>query len=223
MLANMLRTMRLRAGSKAIAVAIAAATLVVLAGGWASAAEDALPKVLPADGRQPGSAEASQRQLAAPQTVATLPTGLVLATRQSLAELSLRGNLSTTAHSATGGGWTQFFGFGFTARSHRNGKVAGSVTGYAGVVFGAPNPGALQINLNCLVVVGNEAYVSGTLTKAAFGLSKGTEMLFGVLDDESAGKADLISDIYFSPTPAYTCHTFHAKPRYVVHGRIELH
>jgi hypothetical protein len=41
-------------------------------------------------------------------------------------------------------------------------------------------------------------------------------MLFGVQDDDSAAKPDLISDIYFSLCPADTCHTFHAKPDYAV-------
>ena len=87
----------------------------------------------------------------------------------------------------------------------------------------APNGGPLHIDVNCLEIVGNDAYMSGTLAYSAFGLTKGTEMLFGVQDDDSAAKADLISDIFFSPAPPFTCHTFHAKPHYAVQGNIEIH
>jgi len=140
-----------------------------------------------------------------------------------LAGLSLKGNADTSEHSATGGGSTQFFHFGFTGQLHRNGNVAGSVTGNAQVVFVGPNGGPLHIDVNCLEIVGNDAYMSGKLAKSAFGLAQGTEMLFGVQDDDSASKADLISDIFFSPAPPFTCHTFHAKPHYAVQGNIEIH
>jgi len=249
MLANVLRIMRLKTGSKAIAVGIAAATLVAVAGGWAfaslrpfhlsaststltsaavraavSAAKDASPEVSQVGaGRQPGLQQTTQSQSAAPQAFATSPAGLLLATRQSLAELGLRGNSAGSEHSATGGGSTPSFHFGFTAQSHRNGKVAGSVTGNAEVVFAAPNPGHLHIDVNCLEIVGNDAYMSGVLSYSAFGLTKGTEMLFGIQDDESTAKADLISDIYFSPAPPFTCHTFHARPHYAVRGNTEIH
>jgi hypothetical protein len=77
--------------------------------------------------------------------------------------------------------------------------------------------------VNCIEIVGNNAYMSGVLTKSAFGLAKGTEMLFGVQDDDSAAGPDRISNIYFSPAPAFTCHTFHAKPQFAVRGNIEIH
>jgi hypothetical protein len=77
--------------------------------------------------------------------------------------------------------------------------------------------------MNCLEIVGNDAYVSGLLANSAFGLSKGTEILFGVEDDDSASKPDLISDIFFSPAPPLTCHTFHPKPHNAVQGDIEIH
>jgi hypothetical protein len=152
-----------------------------------------------------------------------LPAGLLLATPQGVAELSLRANAAGSAHPATGGGSTVPFHFGFTAQPHRNGNVAGTVTGNAQVLFAAPNPGPLHIDVNCLVVVGNDAYISGVLTYSAFGLTKGTRMLFGVQDDDSAAKPDLISDIYFSHSLADTCHTFHAKPHYAVQGNTEIH
>jgi len=97
------------------------------------------------------------------------------------------------------------------------------VTGNAEVVFVAPNPGHLHIDVNCLEIVGNDAYMSGVLSYSAFGLTQGTEMLFAIQDDDSAAKADLISDIYFSPAPPFTCHTFHAKPHYAVQGNTEIH
>lgn len=137
--------------------------------------------------------------------------------------MNLRGNRGATAEaSATGGGSTIFFHFGLTAQTHR-GNNAGSVTGNAEIVFVAPNIGPLHIDVNCLEIVGNNAYMSGVLMKQAFGLTKGTEMLFGVQDDDSVAKPDLISNIFFSPAPAHTCHTFHAKPHYAVQGNIEIH
>jgi hypothetical protein len=78
--------------------------------------------------------------------------------------------------------------------------------------------------VNCLEVVGNDAYMSGVLTNSAFGLAKGTELLFGVQDDDAASKPDLMSDIFVSPpTPLFTCHTFQAPPHYAVQGNIEIH
>jgi hypothetical protein len=152
-----------------------------------------------------------------------MPAGLLLATSQGLADLSLRGNSASSAASATGGGSTVNFHFGFTAQPHRNGNIAGAVTGNAQVVLVAPNGGPLHIDVNCLEIVGNDAYMSGRLAYSAFGLTKGTEMLFGVQDDDSAATPDLISDIYFSPAPAHTCHTFHPKPHYAVQGTTEIH
>jgi hypothetical protein len=152
-----------------------------------------------------------------------MPAGLLLVTLQGLAPLSVQGRGIPVDHSATGGGSTVPFHFGFTAQPHRNGNVAGTVTGNAEVLFSAPNPGPLHIDVNCLVVVGNDAYISGVLTYSAFGLAKGTRMLFGVQDDDSAAKPDLISDIYFSHSLADTCHTFHAKPHYAVQGNTEIH
>lgn len=247
MFGNLIRIVRLKTGSKAMVVAIAAATLVALAGGWAfaslrpghvtgstsllrsaalhaaaSAARDVSPNASHAVGSQ-GSQQITQPQGAAPLAGLNLPTGLLLAGPQALADLSLRGNSGGSAHSATGGGSTQSFHFGFTAQPHLNGNVAGTVTGNAEVVFAAPNPGSLHIEVNCLVIVGNDAYMSGVLTYSAFGLAKGTEMLFGVEDDDSASAPDRISTIYYSPAPAFTCHTFHAKPHWVVQGHIEIH
>jgi hypothetical protein len=249
MLANLVRIMRLRAGSKAIVVGIAAAALVALAGGWAfaslrpghvtastgtpasaavrsagSAANAVSPNVGATPARQSRISQTGQPQGAAAAPLLKLPAGLLLARPQTLAEIVVPGNAGSAGRrSATGGGSAQFFHFGFTAQPHLNGNVAGTVTGNAEVIFGAPNPGTLHIDINCLEIVGNDAYMSGTLAKAAFGLTKGTEMLFGVQHDDSAATADLISDIYFSPAPPFTCHTFHAKPHYAVHGNIEIH
>jgi hypothetical protein len=238
MLGNLVRIIRLRAGSKAVAVGIAAAALVALAGGWAfaglgpghvtrstSSLTSAASRSADSAGTEPqaGTAQTTQSQGAVQQGGLKLPAGLLLATPQGLAQLSLRGNSAASEHSATGGGSTQFFHFGFTAQSHRNGNVAGSVTGNAEVVYVGPNGGPLHIDVNCLEIVGNNAYMSGILARPAFGLAKGTEMLFGVKDDDSAAKADLISDIFFSPAPPFTCHTYHAKPHYAVQGHIEIH
>jgi hypothetical protein len=241
MFGSLVRITRRNAGAKVVVIGVAVAGLMALAGGWTfaklgpghitltsaafhaarTAEKDAAPSVLQAPGQQSGTVGTGQPQGAAPQK---LPAGLVLAGPQTLAGLNLRGNSGAAAeHSATGGGSTISFHFGFTAQSHRNGDNAGSVTGNAEIVYVAPNGGPLHIDVNCLEIVGNNAYMSGILAKAAFGLAKGTEMLFGVQDDDSSSKADLISDIFFTPAPAFTCHTYHAKPQHAVQGHIELH
>ncbi len=243
MLGNLFQIIRARTGSKALVGGIAAAVLVTLAGGWAFASHGPglvtaslksashvaglaggdVSRNGPQAGTQAGTPQTTQPQGSVAQAGTKMPAGLLLATPQGLAELSLRGNAGASDHSATGGGSAQFFHFGFTDQLHRNGNAAGSVTGNAEVVFVAPNSGPLHIDVNCLEIVGNDAYMSGVLAKSAFGLAKGTEMFFGVQDDDSASKADLISDIFFLPAPTLTCHTFHAKPHYAVQGNIEIH
>ena len=248
MLRNLVQMMRVKVGSKAMVVGVTAAGLVALAGGWAfagrgpahvtgsggslasaafhpagSAGTDASQNGSPAAAPIVGAPQTTGPQTAAPQAGAKMPAGLLLATPQALAQLSVQGPGLPTEHSATGGGSTVQFHFGFTAQPHRNGNVAGSVTGNAQVVFVAPNGGPLHIDVNCLEVVGKDAYISGVLTFPAFGLTKGTEMLFGVQDDDNAATPDLISNIYFSPAPPFTCHTFHAKPQIAVQGTIEIH
>jgi hypothetical protein len=251
MLQNLVQIMRVKVGSKAIVVGVAAASLVALAGGWAFASRgpahvtgpsgsltsaafhaaasagspgtDVAQNGSHAAAPQAGTPQTTQPQSAVPQVGVKMPAGLLLASSQGLADLSLRANSAGSASSATGGGSTINFHFGFTAQPHRNGNVAGTVTGNAEINLVAPNGGPLHIDVNCLEIVGNDAYMSGTLTYSAFGLTKGTEMLFGVQDDDSAAKSDLISDIYFSPAPPFTCHTFHAKPHYAVQGNIEIH
>jgi hypothetical protein len=242
MLRNLVQIMRVKAGSKAIVVGVAAASLVALAGGWAFASRGPAHVTGPGgsltsaafraagpsgptgtNGPQAGTPQTTQPQSAVPQAGAKLPAGLLLVSLQGLAPVSVQGHGIPVDHSATGGGSTVPFHFGFTAQSHLNGKVAGTVTGNAQVLFSAPNPGPLHIEVNCLVVIGNDAYISGVLTYSAFGLTKGTRMLFGVQDDDSAAKPDLISDIYFSHSLADTCHTFHAKPHYALQGNTEIH
>jgi hypothetical protein len=246
MFGTLLQMMRARAGTKTLVAGIAAAALVALAGGWAfaghgpghltasvksaafrsagSAGRDVSGNSSQAAGPQAGTPQTTQPQGSIAQAGTKMPAGLLLASPQGLAGLSLKGNADTSAHSATGGGSTQFFHFGFTAQPHRSGNIAGSVTGNAEVAFRANvGLGHGHIDVNCLEVVGNDAYMSGVLTNSAFGLAQGTEMLFGVQDDDSASKVDLISDIFFSPAPPFTCHTFHAKPHYAVQGNIEIH
>jgi hypothetical protein len=242
MLRNLVQIMRAKAGSKAIVVGVAAASLVALAGGWAfasrgpahvtgssgslaSAAVHAAGSAatnVSQNGSHAAGPQAGTPLITQPQSFGPLPkwpAGLT----QGLAQPNVQGHGTPATQSVTGGGSTVNFHFGFTAQPHSNGKVTGTVTGNAQVVFVAPNAGPIHIDLNCLEIVGDDAYISGTLAYSAFGLAKGTEMLFGVQDDDSAAKADLISDIYFSPAPPFTCHTFHPKPHYAVQGNIEIH
>lgn len=248
MLQNLVQLMHVKVGSKAIVVGVAAASLVALAGGWAlasrgpahvtgpigfltsaagqAARSNASPRAPYQAGNplyEAGNPEVAQPQGAVPQAGAKMPPGLLVAPAQGLAQLSVQGHSTSVLEAAAGGGSTVNFHFGFTAQPHSNGNVAGTVSGNAQVVFVAPNGGPLHIDVNCLEIVGSDAYMSGTLAYSAFGLTKGTEMLFGVQDDDSAATPDLISDIYFSPAPAHTCHTFHPKPHYTVQGNIEIH
>jgi hypothetical protein len=160
-------------------------------------------------------------------TGATAPhvAGLLLLGPQGALDKSLGGDPATGAtRSVTGGGTTSFFTFGFTDQSHFNGAVAGTFTGNAEITFPAPNRGDVHIRLNCLQIVGNDAFVSGVSTNVIFSIPAGTEFLFGVRDDDSAPKPDLFSDIFFAPfTPPATCMTFHAPPHYAVQGNIEIH
>jgi hypothetical protein len=192
-------------------------------GSTGSAGTDVLQSGSHAGAPQAGTPQTTQPQSTVLQAATKMPAGLLLATSQGPAQLSVQAHGLPMPPSATGGGSTVQFHFGFTAQPHRNGNVAGTVTGNAQVDFLVPNPGPLHIDVNCLEVVGNDAYISGTLTYSAFGLTKGTEMLFGVQDDDSGSKTDLISYIYYSPAPPFTCHTFHAKPQFAVQGNIEIH
>jgi len=154
----------------------------------------------------------------------TLPAGMLAIGSPASLGLSLHANPASPAdHSATGGGTALFFHLGFTAQSHRNGKVAATVSGNAQFTFFPPTKGDVHVQLNCLQIVGADAYMSGTLVKPVFGLPAGTEILFGVQDDDSAAKPDLMSDIFVSPTTAIDCLTFHALPHYGVQGNIEIH
>jgi len=84
-----------------------------------------------------------------------MPAGLLIATPQGLAKLTSRGNAAAKGASVTGGGSTAYFHFGFTAQPHRNGSVAGTVSGNAEIV--SPNGAGGHIDLNCLEVVGKDA------------------------------------------------------------------
>lgn len=234
-----------RSAWKAGLAGLMATCLVALAGGlaFASAAPGHVPKhagspasitlhaVESAGGDISGRA-ATVTQTSSPdpagssgagtKTGVTVPSVLLLGSPQASAQLSLRGTPAAD-HSVTGGGSTSLFSFGFTAQSHQDGKVGGTVSGNAEFVFPAPFSGHIHVEVNCLQVVGNQAFVSGVMTNSAFGLSKGTEILFGVQDGDGAAKSDLISNVFFSPAPPLTCLTFHAPPQFAIQGNIEIH
>jgi hypothetical protein len=183
-----------------------------------------------ADAPRPGGGSANGKPGAATQTNGASPApanipGLVRISPGLMSVQLLPADPSHGAtRSATGGGFTAFFSFGFTDQSHFNGAVAGTFTGNAEFRFKPPNPGDIHIRVDCLQFVGNNAYISGVSTNTAFGIAAGTEFLFGVEDDDSAPKPDMISDLFFSPgTHPFTCQTFHAPPHYSVQGNIEIH
>lgn len=121
--------------------------------------------------------------------------------------------------SVTGGGSTADTQFGFTAQSHRDGTVSGNAE------FTFPGSSlTLHVRINCLVIIGDNAYMSGTTTEQTDGLAEGTEILFGVRDNDAGALVpDLISQVFFSPAPPFTCQTFHAPPiNPVTAGNIEI-
>ena len=249
MLASIQQFLRTSTRRKTVAIGVAAAAVIALGGGWVFAetgpghqttATALLTSAAIASAASAGSqaahngTQAGGSRSAAPRTAtsnagtlpvaASLPTGLLPVPAGAIAANSLRSGATTADHSATGGGSTTLFHFGFTAQLHKNGNLSGSVTGNAEIAFISKTIGQLHVSVNCLEVLGNDAYMSGTLTKAGAGLAQGTEILIGVQDDDTAAKPDLISDIFFSPsTPPATCHTFHATPHSAVQGDIEIH
>lgn len=235
--------MRARSAWKAGLVGLMATCLVALAGGlaFASAAPGHIPKHigspatitlhavesagdtfgLAATSTQTSGPHDAGSNAAGTRAGATVPSVLLLASPQASAQLSL-GGTPAADHSATGGGSTSLMSFGFTAQSHQDGKVGGTVSGNAEFVFPAPFSGHIHVEVNCLQVVGNQAFVSGVMTNSAFGLSKGSEILFGVQDGDGAAKADLISNVFFSSAPL-TCLTFHPTPFFAIQGNTEIH
>jgi hypothetical protein len=251
MLAKFVRSSRINRSPAAL-VSVVVAAVLVGAGGWAAAGfagrdraggpeltsvalHAANGAVLPTSmtaaktsGRLPastaGPAATAAYPIASQVTSNKLPVGLVALTPQAALSAALRAGSAGSANDAvTGGGSTTFFSLGFTAQSHRNGNNAGTVSGNAQFNFPPPNGGALHVQVNCVQVVGADAYVSGTLMKPAFGLSAGTVILFGVEDGDTGSKADLMSDIYFTLSSTISCHAFHPAPHYAVQGNIELH
>jgi hypothetical protein len=247
MLAFTRRLLHVSARRKAIALGVAVGTVIALGGGWAvasfSAARQtstaavltsaAIGSVASAGSHGTASATVRGSQTGtghlpdgSTSTKSQTPSGagLLPVPAGALLSANARAGASTVDHSATGGGTTTFFHLGFTAQSHRNGNVGGTVSGNAQFSFISSTVGQLHVSVDCLEIVGNDAYMSGKLTKAGAGLAAGTEILFGVQDDDTASKPDLMSDIFFSPaTPPVTCHAFHATPHYAVQGNIEIH
>jgi hypothetical protein len=124
------------------------------------------------------------------------------------------------APSATGGGSSVFLtSFGFTAETHKDGTVTGN-----GEFDESPlGLGRFHVRVDCLEVIGTTAYMSGQTTEQTDGLAEGTEMLWGVADNQATGLPALISIVFFSPGPTpFTCHTFHAVPFQPVQGNVEV-
>jgi hypothetical protein len=130
-------------------------------------------------------------------SIATMAGGLAFSSASAIA----------AAPSATGGGSTALFTFGFTAQSHNDGTVSGNGEfNYSGT--------PIHVRVDCLQVIGNQAYLSGQTTEQTDGFSEGTEILWGVQDNSATGLPDLISNVYYSPAPPLTCRTFHAPPTF---------
>lgn len=90
----------------------------------------------------------------------------------------------------------------FTARSDSDGTVTGEYQRIAGAAI-------IHGTVTCLTVVGNEAWVGGTIDRAAFTpVAIGSEFVFRVVDNgEGQGVLDLFSRVAFNQ-PAGTAAAF---------------
>lgn len=131
--------------------------------------------------------------------------------------------------SATGAGHFSDGGalrtFSFTAIAHADGTVSGNAEinnrGIPGTTAGTSH-----IAVDCLQVVGNTAYVSGTVTDSTVASLVGDSAVFGVQDNGEGSKSppDLISlAFYFLPFPQL-CQVVHETPNIQIEGgNIQIH
>jgi hypothetical protein len=105
--------------------------------------------------------------------------------------------------SATGGGTTEEGGakstFVFSAVQQKNGAVTGNL-----VYHVRAWDLTIMMDLDCLMVVGNAAAISGVVTKVSpegLGVYTGEQGLFYVVDNGQGANAapDLLSDLYLGP------------------------
>jgi hypothetical protein len=122
------------------------------------------------------------------------------------ATLAITAAPATATPLATGSGHTTVAGelrtFSFTARQQPDGAVLGTAqidNRAIGEMF--------QIDVDCLVVAGNIAVMSGLVSRHTDEQAVGLTGIFGVLDaGEGPGSVDAVSQVFFSRPDTVTCH-----------------
>jgi hypothetical protein len=115
--------------------------------------------------------------------------------------------------------------FSFTAITHADGSVSGNAQvdnrGIPGTTTGTSH-----IVVDCLQVVGNTAYMSGTITDSSVDSLVGLSGVWSVQDNGEGAKSspDLISLVsFFSPT-ANLCQLVHPVPTIQIDGgNVQIH
>jgi hypothetical protein len=113
---------------------------------------------------------------------------------------------ATTPPLATGAGHTIVHGelrtFSFTAHQQPEGAVLGTAQ-----IDNRAIDEKFQIDLDCLIVVGNIAIMSGVITRHTDEHAVGLTGIFGVLDGgEGSQPADAVSQVFFFRPDTVTCH-----------------
>ena len=135
--------------------------------------------------------------------------------------------------SATGSGHLTYFDeneqeegkrtFSFTAHQNRDGSADGNAH-----VHNRPQELKQNIDIDCLDVEGNTAWLGGVITKSTVSSFEGRRIVFSVQDNGEGSKAkpDRISFIYrqgSDPMPSTDCHVFHPAPaREVQQGNVQV-
>jgi len=131
--------------------------------------------------------------------------------------------------SATGSGHFSAGGalrtFAFNAITHGDGTVTGQAQVNNRGIPGT-TPGTDHINVDCLQVVGNTAYVSGTITHSSNASLVGDSGVFSVRDNGQGAKSppDQISLVYFYLPFPQLCRVVHPTPNQQIDGgNVQVH
>jgi hypothetical protein len=155
----------------------------------------------------------------------SLVVALIIAATFAVAGASAAGS----GPSATGSGHftagDELRTFTFSAVTHADGTVSGNAQVNNRGIPGT-TAGVSHIAIDCLQVVGNTAYVSGTITTSSVDSLVGLSGVWAVQDDGEGGNAapDLISLVnFYDPTPGL-CLLVHPAPTIQIDGgNVQIH
>jgi hypothetical protein len=120
------------------------------------------------------------------------------------ATLAITAAPATATPLATGSGHTTVAGelrtFSFTARQQPDGAVLGTAQ-----VDNRAIGEMFQIDVDCMVVAGNIAVMSGLVSRHTDEHAVGLTGIFGVLDGEGSQSADAVSQVFFFRPDTVTC------------------